>query len=229
MADRPGNARRPRWGADGTAAGPCTATTVKYDFLKLLLGRLNKGKKRYRVGRGRSGEFDFEAPADYDGNRQAPAGPGAEHRRPPDDARRDPRPGRAGVKTSNAESGNFNTLLIGRRSRRQGPGRPAAGSSVDATVRGSRKFHFVDTHLEAFDRDPCRASARAAGEASCSAPGGPASRAELPVILVGDLNSDDNTVSRGDGQAYRRCSKARASARRAPTSRGLLHRQHPTT
>ena len=42
----------------------CTATTVKYDFLKLLVDRLNKGQKRYRIVKVQK-EFDFEAPADY--------------------------------------------------------------------------------------------------------------------------------------------------------------------
>ena len=46
--------------------GPCTesplppqATTVRYDFLKLLLAEVNKGKKRYRAVISKN-EFDFE-------------------------------------------------------------------------------------------------------------------------------------------------------------------------
>jgi len=43
------------------------ATAVKYDFLQILLSRLNGDKQRYRVAVVKP-EFDFEAPADYDDN-----------------------------------------------------------------------------------------------------------------------------------------------------------------
>ena len=52
------------------------------------------------------------------------------------------------------------------------------------------KFRFVNTHLEAFG-DPTirRDQARELVE-----PGRAGDEASLPVILVGDLNSDDDTV-----------------------------------
>jgi endonuclease/exonuclease/phosphatase family metal-dependent hydrolase len=76
-------------------------------------------------------------------------------------------------------------------------------TSVDATVRGSRKFHFVNTHLEAFDPETQVPSVRAQQASELVAPGGPAT-SKLPVVLVGDLNSDVKTeVKPGDGQAYR--------------------------
>jgi endonuclease/exonuclease/phosphatase family metal-dependent hydrolase len=74
--------------------------------------------------------------------------------------------------------------------------------AIDAKVRGSHLFRFVDTHLEAFDPATQVPSIRALQAAELVAPGGPAT-SKLPVILVGDLNSDDDTVEPGDQQAYR--------------------------
>ena len=47
--------------------GAYTASHVTYDYLQLLLDQLNQGKARYRVAVAEP-EFDFEAPADYDGD-----------------------------------------------------------------------------------------------------------------------------------------------------------------
>ena len=71
-------------------------------------------------------------------------------------------------------------------------------TQADVTVRGSHKFRFVNTHLEAFG-DPTirRDQARELVQ-----PGGPAT-GQLPVILLGDLNSDDDTVQDGDRLAYK--------------------------
>ena len=122
----------------------------------------------------------------------------------------------AGVQTANPQSGNFKTLLAV----------PILGqpltikrgwTATDAKVRGSDWFRFVNTHLEAFDPAALVPSIRALQAAELVAPGGPAT-SSLPVVLVGDLNSDDDTVEPGDQQAYRRCSK-RAWSSAAPTSR----------
>src|SRR6185436_8695519 len=75
-------------------------------------------------------------------------------------------------------------------------------TATDAKVRGSHWFRFVNTHLEAFDPAFLVPSIRALQAAELVAPGGPAT-STLPVVLVGDLNSDDDTVSPGDQQAYR--------------------------
>ena len=182
--------------------GPFTAKTVKYDFLKLLMDRLNAGKKRYRIVKVQK-EFDFEAPADYN-NQPNDADPGVAGVMPDAEMNgrltmRDAIIARvgAGVITKNAEGGNFKTIYQPTVS-----GVPVKVNRgwvrADVTVRGSRKFRFVDTHLEAFgDTDIRKAQAR-----ELVARGGPAT-GKLPVVLVGDLNSDDNTVqNNGDRDAF---------------------------
>jgi endonuclease/exonuclease/phosphatase family metal-dependent hydrolase len=185
-------------------SGEPSATTVRYDYLQLLLDQLNKGPDRYEVVVAQD-EFDLEAPGDE--NRVPGDGPAAEGipnaeingrltMRDVILARRG-----AGVQTSNTQSGNFKTLLAV-------PilGKPLTikrgWTATDAKVRGSDWFRFVNTHLEAFDPATLVPSIRALQAGELVAPGGPAT-GSLPVVLVGDLNSDDDTVEPGDQQAYR--------------------------
>jgi endonuclease/exonuclease/phosphatase family metal-dependent hydrolase len=182
--------------------GPKTATTVRYDFLELLLGELNAGEARYRPVVIQE-ELDFEAPADENGI----AGDGAGYT--PDaelNARltmRDVILARvdAGVHVSGPMAGHFQHLLEV----------PILGSSlavtrgwtrVDARVRGGRPFRFVNTHLESFDPPTLIPSIRALQAGELVASGGPAT-GDLPVVLVGDLNSGGPPVPPGDQQAYR--------------------------
>ena len=179
-------------------SGEPSATTVAYDFLKLLMKRLNTGAKRYRVVVVQK-EFDFEAPADK--NQQPNDGPplaedGEINGRL---TMRDVILARvgAGVKTTNAKGGQFETqyevTIAG-----AVPVTVERGFvRTNATVRGSKPFRFVNTHLEAFG-DP---NIREAQAKELVANGGPAT-GRLPVILVGDLNSDDNTVQGADRKAY---------------------------
>ncbi|MBS1886765.1 MAG: endonuclease/exonuclease/phosphatase family protein [Actinobacteria bacterium] len=188
---------------------PPKATTVRYDYLAELLGQLNKGKKRYRAVVVNP-EFDFEAPADENGV----PGDGPNNLIPNAEIN-----GRltmrdvilakvgAGVKVSDPRKGHFKSLyseeisgakvIVTR-----------GWASVDASVNGSTPFRFVDTHLESFDPQTVVPSIRAQQAAELVAPGGPAT-SNLPVILVGDLNSDTKTaVQPGDGQAYETLVKA---------------------
>lgn len=190
-----------------SGSGP-TATKVRYDYLKLLLRQLNRGHRRYRVAVSQT-EFDFEAPANENG--QPNDGPNGLIKDAEINGRltmRDVILARvgAGVVTRHPRSGHFAHLLVEKVS---GVNITVTRgwAAVDARVRGSRPFRFVDTHLEAFD-DPTQVpSIRAEQAAELVAPGGPAT-SRLPVVLVGDLNSDDNTVSPGDQQAYRTLLKA---------------------
>ncbi|HET7454490.1 MAG TPA: endonuclease/exonuclease/phosphatase family protein [Solirubrobacterales bacterium] len=172
--------------------GP-SATTVRYDYLQELLTELNRGPDRYEVVVAQN-EFDLEAPADEDGNpATGPFGADINGRLTMRDvilARRG-----AGVETRNEQSGNFKTNLVVTVS-----GVPVTikrgWTATDARVRGSGWFHFVNTHLEAF-----HPLVRQAQAAELVAPGGPAT-SSLPVVLVGDLNSDDDTVEGADQLAY---------------------------
>ena len=185
-----------------------TATTVRYDYLKELLAQLNKGKKRYRVAVVQQ-EFDFEAPADE--NQVPNDGPNGLIKDAEINGRltmRDVilvRLG-AGVVTSRPRKGNFQNMLTVQLSGVEV--RVLRGwTALDAKVRGSKKFRFVNTHLEAFDDSSQVPSIRALQAGELVGKGGPATTS-LPVILLGDLNSDDDTVEGGDRQAYQALVKA---------------------
>jgi len=173
------------------------ATPIAYDYLPELLAELNKDRKRYEVVVVQE-EFDLEAPGDYNGvanDGPLPGFPNSEMlgrltMRDVILARHG-----AGVRTWNESGGNFATLL-------EVPilGEPTpikrGWTATDAKVRGSHPFRFVNTHLEAFQPLIREAQAK-----ELVAPGGPAT-SSLPVVLVGDLNSDDDTVSFPDTLAY---------------------------
>jgi hypothetical protein len=184
---------------------PIDASRTRYDYLRLLLERLNKGKKRYEVVVSQP-EFDFEVPVNVDGDETTgepvPAlgieGCELNGRLTMRDvilAKRD------GVKTTAATGGHFENLLA------VAPG----GFAIDVTrgwtranvkIKGVPKFRFVNTHLEAFDDETMVPSIRSDQARELVAPGGPAT-GPLPVVLVGDLNSDVRTeVQPGDAQAF---------------------------
>jgi endonuclease/exonuclease/phosphatase family metal-dependent hydrolase len=185
------------------------ATTVRYDYLAELLKQLNKGKARYKAVVVNP-EFDFEAPADENG--VAGDGPNSLIANAEINGRltmRDVILAKvgAGVKVSDPRKGHFKSLYSVEIS-----GAKVTVTrgwvSVDATVNGSTLFRFVDTHLESFDPPSVVPSIRAQQAAELVAPDGPAT-SDLPVVLVGDMNSDTKTEELpGDGQAYRVLVKA---------------------
>jgi hypothetical protein len=177
-----------------------TASTVRYDYLKDLMQQLNKDNLLYKVVKSQQ-EFDFEAPTDYNGvpgDGDSPANQnGEENDRL---TMRDVILKRlnSGVVTTNVKAGHFDTLYEPKVAGVVTVHVLRGWAQADVTVRGSHKFRFVNTHLEAFGdptirRDQARELVRS---------GGPAA-SELPVILLGDLNSDDNTVQGGDRLAYK--------------------------
>jgi endonuclease/exonuclease/phosphatase family metal-dependent hydrolase len=184
---------------------PFEATHVRYDFLKLLLDRLNARGNEYRAAVVQP-EFDFETEANTDESPDHSCDTNARlTMRDVILARR-----HAGVKTTHPQSNHFSTLLQVRVS-----GVPIdvtrGWTAVDAKVGGSPKFRFVNTHLEAFDNQRSNATnqgtdvgngkVRKAQAQELIAQGGPAT-GKLPVILLGDLNSDVKTqLKPGDGAA----------------------------
>jgi hypothetical protein len=178
------------------------ATTVRYDFLQLLLKRLNKHGKNYRAV-AIEPEFDFESPANENGQ----PGDGPNGAIPDSEINgrltmRDVILARvgAGVKTFKEKGGHFNDLLEVTVSGAKITV-TRGWSQVDAKVRDSRRFRFVDAHLEAYDDETERPSIRAKQATQLVAAGGPTDT-RLPVVLVGDLNSNDPGVKPGDEQAF---------------------------
>ena len=130
---------------------PPKATHVRYDYLKLLLAQLNKGRKRYRVVVSKP-EFDFEVYANTDGKESTSA---------------------PGCPLGSEINGRLTMrdVILARAGRRQELERQAgtlphaaAGAPrgvainvtrgwtrVDARVPGAPSFRFVNTHLESFD------------------------------------------------------------------------------
>lgn len=186
----------------GTPPEEFTTNTVKYDFLKLLLGQLNKGTRRYQVVKVTT-EFDFEGPANYDGDPNGvPEINGRLTMRDVILARVG-----AGVRWRNTQGGNYGTIFA-----------PSISgvdvtvdrgwNSADFKVRHSPEFRFVNTHLEAFgddrnrvvdcmtepeapyDENPVSVRCEQAKELFETAIG----PSDIPVVAVGDFNSDDDSV-----------------------------------
>jgi endonuclease/exonuclease/phosphatase family metal-dependent hydrolase len=201
----------------GVVTSPTVTTTdpLGGDFLADLLKAVNSGKKkkgkkplRYALAVSKN-EFDAELPVNDDGNGNGLAGADHNERLTMRDAIL-VRKG-VGIKFKSPTSGTFNTLLRVQL---------AGFINVDVTrgwtaikvTDGGKKFRFVNTHLEAFDSQGNnttnqgttlgRGDIRAAQATQLVGPGGPA-KSKGPVILLGDMNSDDDTVQpNGDRNAY---------------------------
>jgi endonuclease/exonuclease/phosphatase family metal-dependent hydrolase len=207
----------------GAVATPSASTTdpAGGDFITDLLNAINaKGKKASAAKKGKKKggvryglavvkpEFDAEFPVNDDGNGSGLAGADHNERLTMRDAIL-VRKG-VGIKFKNPTSGTYNTLL-----------RVSVGginfdvtrgwAAIDVKARG-KSFHFVDTHLEAFDSQGSnntnqgttlgKGDVRAAQATQLVGPGG-AANSGRPVILLGDMNSDDDTVQpNGDRNAY---------------------------
>jgi endonuclease/exonuclease/phosphatase family metal-dependent hydrolase len=188
--------------------GPYTATHVAYDYLKLLLAQLNTRQRRYRVVASEP-EFDFQTEANTDGSPDHSCD---------EDIRltmRDAILARVndGVKVKNIRTGHFHTLLAPKLLGAISVPVTRGWLSAEVSVRGSRWFRFVDTHLESFDSqasnptnqgtDVGNGQLRQAQAQELIQKGGPAA-GRLPVVLVGDLNSDVRTpLKAGDELADR--------------------------
>jgi hypothetical protein len=191
------------------------ATEVKYDFLQLLLDQLNANTNKKFKGYEAAvvqPEFDFEAPANYDGDPNTgvvPIGGADLNGRL---TMRDVilvRKG-SGVKVSNPQTGHFANLFTptvaglpipvvrGWTALDATVTAPAAGKGGKGSDKVKKSLRFVNTHFEAFDDETQVPSIRALQAQELAV--GPA--AANKVILVGDLNSNVPGVKPGDEQAY---------------------------
>jgi endonuclease/exonuclease/phosphatase family metal-dependent hydrolase len=192
------------------------------DFLTDLVNAVNSGGKKAssaKKGKKKGGvryvianvktEFDFELPVNDDGNGSGLSGADHNERLTMRDAIL-VRKG-AGIKFKNPTSGTYHTLLQEKVGGAVTVNVTRGWNAVDVKARG-RSFHFVDTHLEAFDSQGSnttnqgtslgKGDVRAAQASELVGPGG-AAFSKGPVLLAGDMNSDDDTVQpNGDRNAY---------------------------
>jgi endonuclease/exonuclease/phosphatase family metal-dependent hydrolase len=199
--------------------GP-TATEVVYDFLDLLLDKVNRSKKLYKVAVVQN-EFDFEAPADKN---QVPDDTTATGSCNPGNLLADAEVnGRltmrdvilvrknSKVKVKNPSGANFDNLLTVNVAGVLDVDVTRGWTAVDAIAKKGKgkkkvkkKFRFINTHFEAFDDEtevPSIRSLQAQEMAAIALD--PYYGGERPVILLGDFNSDVRTkVQPGDAQAY---------------------------
>jgi endonuclease/exonuclease/phosphatase family metal-dependent hydrolase len=182
-----------------------SAQTVLQDFLGLLLGELNRAESRYLAAVVAQG-FDIEAPA------RVPPGFAADWGGTDCNARltmRDVilvRRG-AGIKTRNPRTGQFavRDSVIARLGGAVDVPVRRGWAQVDAKVRGSAWLRFGNVHLESFD-DPADSPSVRARQAQAFADsirvGQVRSGRRMPLVALGDFNSDLPGESPGEEQAF---------------------------
>jgi endonuclease/exonuclease/phosphatase family metal-dependent hydrolase len=191
------------------------------DFLTDLLNAINAKSKKASVakkGKKKKGgvqyvlanvkpEFDFELPVNDNGQGTGLSGADHNERLTMRDAIL-VRKG-VGIKFNHPTSGTFHTLLRELVGGAVTVDVTRGWNAIDVKARG-KSFHVVDTHLEAFDSSGNtnqgtslgKGDIRAAQASELVGPGGSA-HSSRPVILLGDMNSDDDTVQpNGDRNAY---------------------------
>jgi hypothetical protein len=184
------------------------ATIERYDFLELLMNKLNRGENRYKVAV-KQKEFDFEAPGDENGR--------------PDDGEIT---GTPFPEVDDAELNGRLTMrdvILVKKSKRVKTKAPTGGhfanllevtvggvvtipvtrgwTRVEAKVGRGPWFTFANTHFEAFDDETQTPSIRQLQAREIGQPGGYA-ESNRPTVLVGDLNSDDDSVAPDDQKAF---------------------------
>jgi len=186
--------------------GP-SASQNRFNFLKLLMDKVNRGKKRYKVAVVQE-EFDFEAPADEnevpDDGEIMDAGPDL------DDAELNGRltmrdvilvKRSKNVKIKNPRGGHFANLLEVTVAGAVPIDVTRGWTRVEAKVGKGPWFSFTNTHFEAFDDETEIPSIRQLQATETGGPGGHAV-SNRPTVLVGDLNSDDDSVAEDDQKAF---------------------------
>jgi endonuclease/exonuclease/phosphatase family metal-dependent hydrolase len=181
-----------------------TATTTRYDFLQLLLDQLAARGLNYTPAVVKT-EFDFEAPADTDGNPATGlAGGDIQGRLTMRDVILVNNKSKVKVKAKNPQSGTYASLFTPNISGIDVPV-TRGWTAVDATVQKGKgkkkvkkKFRFVNSHFEAFDDETQVPSVRA--QQATELVNGPGSAKR--TIMLGDFNSDVPGVKPGDDQAF---------------------------
>jgi endonuclease/exonuclease/phosphatase family metal-dependent hydrolase len=159
-----------------TGANP--ASDVKFDYTKTILAELKKRHAHYRLATIKQG-FNVEAPTDRGFDVRLTLGDAILVRK--------------GVKVSHVRSGLF-THQLTIQTQGIGPVVTSRGwNSLDAKV-GKAKFHFVNTHLEAYSTSVREQQAQELVK-------GPL-KSRLRTILAGDLNSGPILENPDDRLAY---------------------------
>ena len=165
-----------------TGASP--ASDVKFDYTKTILAELSKHHAHYRLATIKQG-FNVEAPTDRGLDVRLTLGDAILVRR--------------GVKVSHVRSGLFKSQLT-IPTKGIGPVVTSRGwNALDAQV-GHVRFHFVNTHLEAYSTSVREAQAKELVK-------GPL-KSKRRTILAGDLNSGPILESPDDRLAYAVLAKA---------------------
>jgi len=181
-----------------------TANETKYDFLALLQEQLTARGLNYTPAVVKT-EFDFEAPADIDGNNtNGLFGGDIQGRLTMRDVILVNQDSKVKVKAKNPQSGTYSALFTPNISGIDVPV-TRGWTSVDASVKKGKgkkkvvkKFRFVNTHFEAFDDETQVPSIRA--QQATEVVNGPASAKR--TIMLGDFNSNVPGVKPGDDQAF---------------------------